>query len=143
MAHVISARVSLPGGGWLDLNDGTYFTVTRWAPGGRAFRKRTSEGTFTRGRTVLGMVRDAEQSTLTVKVAGGSAAALETNTTSLFDAFSQFAYTLEITINGVLTTLTCEAADQIIYAKGEWDKYSAARALPAQTFAVTFSHDPV
>jgi len=142
MTHTITARIQLPDTSWLALNDGTYFSVIKWAPGGRSFRKRTVEGTYTKGRTVIGMVRDTEQSTLVVKVSGATEAAQAVNATSLFDAFSQFATTFEITINGVTTSLAIEAADQIVNAKGEWDKHSAARSMPCQTYSVTFSHEP-
>lgn len=79
--------------------------------GGVTWRRTVAEGKYQRGRALLAAVRDTTTDVLVIRVYGPTATDLENRVRNLITAFSQFTYTVTLTINGVTRTIDCEPAD--------------------------------
>jgi len=123
----------------LQLNDGVKYTIVDISPGGRTWRRYTTEGRYQHGRKSIGEVIDTASLSLTVRVMGTSFANAMVNATAMRDALAQHEYTVTTVIEGVTQVFVCEPAD-IDIATGSWNKYEIVRSR--HTYAMTIPYNP-
>lgn len=139
-ATVTRTELSL---GDLQLNDGTNFTLTRdgFTPGSKSFRKETVDSPLVAGRYLLHAVADVVVSELKIRCSSTTDAGLAANVTAVVNAFSQFQYTVTVTINGVAWQYLCECADTI--AVGDSGAFQSLYWFnKVQEVGVSFSRHP-
>lgn len=139
MKLAVTGSVSRPTGA-LQLNSGGYEIVTA-GPGGRSWRRTTVEGKYQHGRALVGAVLNHGSLPLVVRVHGDSWSQVSNRAQTLIAAFSQYSYTLTITINGVTSTWRCEPADITIAGGDQWQKFHAM--ANQQEYQLVIPRDPI
>lgn len=125
----------------LSLEDPGVYEVIAFGAGARAWRRDTVEGRYQHGRVLIGAVLASTTAVLQVRVLGATWEEVTTRSTTLVDAFSQLAYSLTVTVEGVTTTLACEAADIALLGGDVLQKHHAMSGM--QEYQLTIPRHPV
>lgn len=107
----LTAQVTLAGPPSLTLEHPGQYELVGVGIGGRQWRRSTVEGRYQHGRVLLGAVLDMRVLTVHVRCLGATWSAVTNRANDLFEATQHMAGTVTVTMNGVTTTYTCEAAD--------------------------------
>lgn len=108
----------------LELSDpGNGYEVISVGPGSTSWRREVAKSPWVHGEALVSAVKDVGIAPLSVRVMGTSAAQKETRLGVLLAAFSQFLYTMTVTINGVGYAWACEPADWSVGEDGEFNKF--------------------
>lgn len=108
--------------------------------GGVTWRRTVAEGKYQRGRALLSAVRDTTTDVLVIRVYGPTGTDLENRVRSLITAFSQFTYTVTLTLNGVTRTIDCEPAD--IETVGDDTRRKTLRYGHMRELQISIPRDP-
>lgn len=107
----LTGSVTRSAQGALSLDVAGTYRIVSFAEGGVLWRRSTVQGKYQRGRRLVQAQQDTVTDVLLVRVYGSSWPEVNNRVKALRDAFSQFAYQLTVTINGVARTTACEPAD--------------------------------
>lgn len=88
------------------------------APGAKSMRRNTVTSPYVPGRFITDLVADFQTAELDVLVQGTSAADLRTKIGALLTAAEQYAYTLQVVIDGQTYSWMCEPADSTVGDSG-------------------------
>lgn len=112
----VTAQVSrtLLGLSALNLSQADAIEVVSLTVGDVTWRRTVSEGKYQRGRALLQAQQATVTDVLTLRVYGTSASQVESRTSAIRAAFSQFTYTLTTVIDGITRTVECEPADMTV-----------------------------
>jgi hypothetical protein len=111
--------------------------------GGRTWRRQVVQSPFTDGRTVVGRVMDIVTREFTFRLRAATASALDQKVGYVIDAFSQFAYTLTPTVNGVTYAWRCETADLAVGSQGKLDEFQEMALMREITATVPCNPRPL
>jgi hypothetical protein len=136
----VQISVARPGGALL-LEQDDAFEVIGVGVGGRTWRRRTVEGVYMHGRRLLSAVLNTQTLTVLVRVRGGSWVQVGNHTQTLFEAFSQHAFQVTVTVEGRTDTYQCEPADITPLAGDTIGKFHAMANM--QEYQVTIPIQPV
>lgn len=96
------------------------FSREGFGPGTVSWRRVTTQSPFVHGRFLLERVMDETQMNLSMRVRASSVDWVDYYLAQLIDAFSQFAYVLTFTIDGVYHQWLCETADFTVGNGGQF-----------------------
>jgi hypothetical protein len=117
-------RTFVPGGPLanLDINDeSTYFMLEDgFAPGGVTWRRTEVESQYTDGSYEVGAVKEDSHASYGVAVKRTTQAALHTAVAAIVAAFAQRTFTLNVSIDAVVTSYSCKRANWEISWAGNW-----------------------
>lgn len=103
--------VSLAGGGTLDLNDGTTYTLVSFAPQQLDWRRTAVRGRYQAGERLVSAVPDTASITIRLLIQASTWTAVDEAVAAAFVAFQQFDYTVVATFDSVATTYSdCQPA---------------------------------
>lgn len=85
--------------------------VVAYDPGGLGKRRVVRKSPTVAGHVQTGSVADSRLLVLTLRLFGSSKTLLDANVQTWLNAFSQTAYTVTLTVNGVAATWACDDAD--------------------------------
>lgn len=131
-----SYRVSVPAPtNFLDLNERTHFEIVEWNAPLPRWRRKAIDGTYTAGRRLVSAVPDTATITAVVRVMGTDWENQQEWAQTLFNALSQFDYTITEIINTVARTFACEPAD-ITPSEGGLEPFGVARGRQVYTLTI-------
>lgn len=93
----------------LDVDD--VYSIVSFSEGGVTWRRNAVTGKYQAGRRLVQAQKDSVTDVLLVRAYGSSWAEVNNRAGVLMAAFSQFAYQVTVTIEGVVRTAECEPAD--------------------------------
>lgn len=111
-------------------------------PGQATFRRDRATSRFVPGAKLISAVRDVETGTLLVRVEGTTMAQLDARITTLQNAARQFHFFLDVTVDGVLTSYDCEAADTWLGRSGQVEEERLMQTPPQQLITLSIPHQP-
>lgn len=138
----VSITVSREGTTDLELEDpASGVEVVTFGLGGREWIRDTVEGRYFHGRVMLNKRLATGTAFLVLRVLGGTWQEVRTRHQAVVDAFSQDAYLLTATIDGVTDVRVCEAADIAPAGGDEWNKFEIMAGQHQWLFSIPY--DPV
>jgi len=116
--------------------------VVSVGPGSMSRRREVAISPFVDGEFLISSVKDVVNIALAVRFFGATHAALKANVEAALAAFDQFSYTLTLTLEGEVSTWSCEPAD---YGPldGQIDPFGMRSTQQVYTFAIPRQPTPV
>jgi hypothetical protein len=112
------------------------YTIVSVGPGVRSWQANTVESPFMHGRVLVSRRLEQGSVPLVVRVSGVTVSQVATRTAALVAALEQFSFTLEVTVDGVVSQWACEGADSSPGDGGSFDDVLLGNYMQLMTFQI-------
>lgn len=121
----------------LALEDDGVYGIVGIGPGGQAWRRNLIVGRYQHGSVSLGETLEDASLVGLVRVYGATWLEVRTRAAALFTALAQHAYTVTLTIDGVIDTYTCRPGD-IDISGGDLQKHHVRATMQEYQFTIPY-----